>query len=257
MKPCVICGTPIERRSGESTRNYDRRQACSQACRYRIVGNKLRRPKPPARSLSEAIKQSWETRKLETAPRVAAKRAPKRCEACDEEFGPRSGETTANYQRRRACSPPCKRHLQAAAHHRLNKRVDLGEKACPICGVLFRRRSDQSLKDFRKQRTCSKECGTERRALTLMTTDRTSPYPPEWTHRFRAAIRERDNHLCQWCGTTRGRLQLPVHHIDYNKANLDPSNLITLCHSCHSKTNYNRERWPARLSPLITRGAYL
>lgn len=34
-----------------------------------------------------------------------------------------------------------------------------------------------------------------------------------------------------------------VHHIDYNKLNCNPNNLITLCKSCHMKTNFNREYW--------------
>ena len=31
--------------------------------------------------------------------------------------------------------------------------------------------------------------------------------------------------------------------IDYNKKNLDPKNLISLCKNCHSKTNTDREYW--------------
>lgn len=34
-----------------------------------------------------------------------------------------------------------------------------------------------------------------------------------------------------------------VHHINYNKRNNNPSNLISLCRRCHSKTNFNREYW--------------
>jgi hypothetical protein len=30
---------------------------------------------------------------------------------------------------------------------------------------------------------------------------------------------------------------------DYDKKNCDPKNLITLCNSCHSKTNFNRKKW--------------
>lgn len=33
------------------------------------------------------------------------------------------------------------------------------------------------------------------------------------------------------------------HNIDYNKNNNDLNNLVTLCHSCHSKTNGNRNNW--------------
>ena len=33
------------------------------------------------------------------------------------------------------------------------------------------------------------------------------------------------------------------HHIDYDKNNLDPKNLISLCKSHHMKSNYNRETY--------------
>lgn len=71
------------------------------------------------------------------------------------------------------------------------------------------------------------------------------PYPVTWTNTLKEAIRQRDNYKCQICGCPQEECtsKLPVHHIDYDKENLDPKNLITLCRSCHSKTNYNRPYW--------------
>ena len=37
--------------------------------------------------------------------------------------------------------------------------------------------------------------------------------------------------------------RLNIHHIDYDKRNSNPINLITLCSSCHPKTNFGREKW--------------
>ena len=73
-------------------------------------------------------------------------------------------------------------------------------------------------------------------------------YPQEWTDILKEAIRMRDNYICQECGIHQDELigqfkVLDIHHIDYNKKNCNPKNLITLCRSCHSKTNYNREYW--------------
>jgi hypothetical protein len=67
----------------------------------------------------------------------------------------------------------------------------------------------------------------------------------DWTETLRNSIRERDNFTCQECEIHQDELnkKLAVHHIDYDKLNCDPKNLITLCTSCHSKTNYNREYW--------------
>jgi len=65
------------------------------------------------------------------------------------------------------------------------------------------------------------------------------PYSIDWTETLRRSIRERDNYICQICN----QYGYPVHHIDYDKKNCDPDNLITLCRSCHTKTNYNRNYW--------------
>jgi len=69
------------------------------------------------------------------------------------------------------------------------------------------------------------------------------PYSPAWTRRLKRSIRERDNYTCQVCGALQEEVVFPVHHIDYNKENCDRENLITLCRSCHSKTNSNRGFW--------------
>jgi 5-methylcytosine-specific restriction endonuclease McrA len=60
---------------------------------------------------------------------------------------------------------------------------------------------------------------------------------------LRRVIRERDRYQCQLCGELQSDETFCVHHIDYNKENCNPDNLITLCKMCHSKTNSNREIW--------------
>ncbi|MFA5442048.1 MAG: NUMOD3 domain-containing DNA-binding protein [Candidatus Paceibacterota bacterium] len=66
------------------------------------------------------------------------------------------------------------------------------------------------------------------------------PYSVDWTEDLKRAIRKRDKYTCQICGKEPAII---VHHIDYDKRNCNPDNLITLCESCHCKTNYNREYW--------------
>ena len=77
----------------------------------------------------------------------------------------------------------------------------------------------------------------------------TNPYPLGWNRIFKEQIRYRDGYKCQVCGKpeVESRRRLDVHHIDYDKNNLDVSNLISLCQSCHLKTNYNREMWSMEL----------
>jgi len=68
-------------------------------------------------------------------------------------------------------------------------------------------------------------------------------YTVDWTKTLKRSIRERDKYTCQICGKIQCDIVFSVHHIDYNKKNCNPDNLITLCNSCHSKTNGNREYW--------------
>ena len=73
-------------------------------------------------------------------------------------------------------------------------------------------------------------------------------YSGDWTDTLREAIRQRDNYICQECGTHQDELtgrfkKLDVHHIDYNKENCNPDNLISLCKKCHMKTNGSRDYW--------------
>lgn len=63
-------------------------------------------------------------------------------------------------------------------------------------------------------------------------------YPYEWTKEFKRTIKNRDNWTCQDCSIKQNDLTksgkwLLVHHIDADKSNLEMSNLVTLCKSCH------------------------
>lgn len=66
------------------------------------------------------------------------------------------------------------------------------------------------------------------------------PYSVDWTKTLKKSIRERDRYICQICGIEPA---VHIHHIDYDKKNCDPNNLITLCRRCHAKTNSNRKYW--------------
>lgn len=70
------------------------------------------------------------------------------------------------------------------------------------------------------------------------------PYCDVWTDEsYKKSIKKRDNYKCQneYCWKTAKRLN--VHHIDYDKNNCNPKNLITVCNSCNSRANFNRRFW--------------
>lgn len=73
-------------------------------------------------------------------------------------------------------------------------------------------------------------------------------YPIEFNELLKSKIRKRDSNQCQLCGAKWG---LRIHHIDYNKENNTPTNLITLCLSCHPKTNYKRKQWVKLFSNYV------
>lgn len=88
------------------------------------------------------------------------------------------------------------------------------------------------------------------------------PYSFNFVSELRELIRKRDNYQCKVCGKKEINLieyhrKLPVHHIDYDKTNDNPNNLITLCHSCHSKTGFNRESWQSYFGNLMEDKNYI
>ena len=67
-------------------------------------------------------------------------------------------------------------------------------------------------------------------------------YPDEWREALREIIRKRDNYICRLGGEKQEELSSPfkkldVHHIDGNKKNCNPDNLISLCKKCHQKVH--------------------
>lgn len=115
---------------------------------------------------------------------------------------------------------------------------------------LGRRRSPESIEKMRQ-----KKLG---RAATWNSGERShfwnggtghEPYPAEFGSALRNSIRVRDNHTCQECGAEGARC---VHHIDYDRENCRPENLITLCASCHSKTLFHRDEWREKFATKVT-----
>ncbi len=69
---------------------------------------------------------------------------------------------------------------------------------------------------------------------------------------FKEYIIERDKEKFCWNPGCLGKGNKRVkHHIDYNKKNCTPENVITICNSCNSIANFNRDHWQAFYTELM------
>lgn len=107
-------------------------------------------------------------------------------------------------------------------------------KVCPRCGETFeRKRFNGRLEDltrFLSRTHCSQSCGNGTDA------------PTKGALRDRAQKHRGDR--CEVCGTAEN---LHAHHVDEDLTNNEPSNIQTLCGSCHLKHHWRgwREGRPA------------
>lgn len=60
---------------------------------------------------------------------------------------------------------------------------------------------------------------------------------------YKKTIMERDNHECQNPECWKKCNKICLHHINYDKKDCRPEKLITVCWSCNSRANTNREYW--------------
>jgi len=79
------------------------------------------------------------------------------------------------------------------------------------------------------------------------------PYPIIFNNKLKTEIRERDNYKCKKCNITEkeNKQLLDIHHIDYNKTNCKPENLVSVCHKCNSEVNANRDYWFAYFNYIV------
>ena len=116
-------------------------------------------------------------------------------------------------------------------------------KKCPDCGKLICTRS-----------TYCEKC-IQTKMPTYQGGRRKKGYSKEFSNVLRKKVRNRDGNTCKLCGCSEKEngMKLSVHHIDYNKQNNNPSNLISLCVNCHMKTNFQRGFWQGYIIGVMTK----
>jgi len=82
-------------------------------------------------------------------------------------------------------------------------------------------------------------------------------YPREFNIVLKNQIRQRDGFHCQECFRHQSELKraLSIHHIDFDKNNILPENLISLCNACHSQTIFKPAQWIAYYQERVKGGA--
>lgn len=182
-----------------------------------------------------------------------------KCLNCNRLFKVSAGKK--DQSQRKYCSLKCYRQKRTSGYYRSYRK-------CIYCGKLYYR-------GRRKGKFCSQECFHKWSSGKLMPWNKhlkgihlspksefkpgkkhifwkggisKEPYPFEFTKELKSYIKHSYLCKCQMCGTSK---DLMVHHIDYNKNNINLNNLIPLCRGCHSKTNYNREYWTKFLNNKV------
>ena len=82
------------------------------------------------------------------------------------------------------------------------------------------------------------------------------PYCQDWTNDLKELVKERDGHKCMNPDCRCKDKTLAVHHINYNKKFCGAENLITICRSCNSRANTDREWHGAWYKAIIYRRGY-
>ena len=133
-----------------------------------------------------------------------------------------------------------------------SQRRDKIKRACEMCGKPMSVKPCEIKRN--KGRFCSKKCRYEAQTGKLNPAWRGGisfePYCFRFNEQLKEYVRQKFNRKCVLCGISENGEKLSVHHVDYNKLQGCQGHtwvLVPLCHSCHSKTGYNRWHWFSKL----------
>jgi len=156
------------------------------------------------------------------------------------------------------CSPSCYYEWRRGYSRKFKEKISW-KYNCEICGKEYEPQHTHKNRNH-KHHVCSFECYAILRSKTYFGENHYNwqggksyePYSKDFAPHLKEFIRNRDYRQCKMCGKIEDNGKLDVHHIDYDKNNCHPDNLISLCHDCHVKTNYNREYWIEYFQKFMT-----
>jgi hypothetical protein len=174
-----------------------------------------------------------------------------KCIWCGKEF--KAKQWKVRQGQKKYCSIECGKKSLSKQFSGVNNPVYSADhyidRICPNCNKPIKVLKAVFKKREGRGKFCNKHCFDEYKKKSKKYCMENNPnwkggksfelYPEGWHKELKTTIRKRDRFICKICGKN----GYHVHHIDYNKKNLDLNNLITLCGSCHTKTNFKRDYW--------------
>ena len=176
------------------------------------------------------------------------------CQGCEKIFSKALNKSKIDWEKTKYCSTKCwyktikgkgnpfwkpkaKRVCKECKKDFFVKQHELKHHLCIFCSVQCRAKNKEWKEERSKILIEKGSCAGKRNGAWKGGIARL-PYPYEF-YKAKKQVNKRDELKCGLCD----KFGKETHHIDYNKKNNQLENLITLCPSCHSKTNFNREKW--------------
>lgn len=260
-RTCEVCGKSFETRAYAVAKGAGR--FCSRSCKSRGI----RPAQPRAIRVCETCGKQFEAIPADVARGKArfcspgcrpqtrpTKQVQRQCEVCGTDFITQQRSIDKGHGR--FCSLACwgKQRDDLPPEQQPAWKGGDAVRHCAVCGGAFAvrgtRRRSYAL-------CCSQTCHGKWKSTHLVGANSPAwqggksfePYPPVFNKQFKRVIRDRDHHKCALCGVSDSRA---VHHINYVKYDTVPENCITLCGSCHGKTNSRRAFWQAVCTEIMT-----
>lgn len=279
---CLQCGTIFEKRPSEVKRGEGK--YCSREC------SSLHRtgiPMPEEIRAKISASNKGKPKSEETRAKLSAARMGK----FTAEQNPHYNKPVSEEAKAKLRAAMAGRKLSEDHKEKIRERVPRGEasphwdggkinRKCRQCGTIFLIKKSEI--ENGGGIYCSPKCKGKWMSKNIVGENHPlwkggisfGKYCPKFNNLFKECVRKWFNYQCVECNTPQQNTKLLVHHVYYNKKSCctetedgkyihtlpegeivevigDPNKFVTLCRSCHSKTNYNRLFWAKYFEEMI------